>query len=186
MASKKNKETKYTEELNKYFHLSNSGLSAILYKTEDGTKYPHTKIHLQTGTFGVMNTTLELIGSNHTERFMSVKDMLELSAFFAEAAKVTNEIEIKSTEQYIQHWKDIIQKNKDPYEGKSVRPADDIKKHWNKLELLAKAKLNKVSLEKERLIVLNDTIQKEVQSFNSFFYPEPKKGDDTEECITEE
>lgn len=163
-------ETEYKKELKKYFHLSNSGLTAVLSRTDASAKYPHVKIELKTGTFGVMNTALELISCNHTEEFMSVKDLLELSSFFAEAAKLTNEVEIESYTKKRDHWTDIVENSK--FDGSiSSQERERMRKHWRSLEAIEEASLNKCVAEQRAVAEIASLVKEEIDAFNAQFYP---------------
>lgn len=89
--NKKHSETVYINKLSQYLHLSNSGFS-VSVDVADKATYPHARINLRMGTFGVMNSVMELITPSHADGFLKPEQLLLLSALFAKAAKIVNDV----------------------------------------------------------------------------------------------
>ena len=88
---KKHSETVYINKLSQYLHLSNSGFS-VSVDVADKATYPHARINLRMGTFGVMNSVMELVTPSHADGFVKPEELLLLSALFAKAAKIVNDV----------------------------------------------------------------------------------------------
>lgn len=179
--TKKESETKYINKVNKYFHLSNSGLSAIVDVTDKNARFPHVKIQLRTGTFGVMNSVLELIACNHTEHFMGVDELLELSEFFAQAAKMTNEIETLRHQKDVEHWKNLYD-NVGQEQDKTVGfgTIEERKKRFKGLLNQEIKKLQKQNLQKDKLESVVNSFSNDVTEFNKIFYRKQESCSDSE------
>lgn len=89
--NKKHSETVYINKLSQYLHLSNSGFS-VSVDVADKATYPHARINLRMGTFGVMNSVMELVTPSHADGFVKPEELLLLSALFARAAKIVNDV----------------------------------------------------------------------------------------------
>jgi hypothetical protein len=89
--NKKHSETVYINKLSQYLHLSNSGFS-VSVDVADKATYPHARINLRMGTFGVMNSVMELVTPSHADGFVKPEELLLLSALFAKAAKIVNDV----------------------------------------------------------------------------------------------